>query len=60
MAYDTLSVDIEIPYLIEQEPPNYNPLLIELNEEKTIGRILPKRNTAFRVWSKQNINAAYK
>jgi len=56
LTYDTLCVDIEIPYLIEQEPPNYNPLLIELNEEKTIGRILPKRNTAFRVWSKQNIN----
>lgn len=56
LTHDTLNVDIEIPYLIEQEPPNYNPLLINSNDEKTIGRILPKRNTAFRVWSKLNTN----
>ncbi|TDO96073.1 VPA1262 family N-terminal domain-containing protein [Flavobacterium sp. 245] len=54
LHYDTLNVDIEIPFLLEQEPPNYFNVLIDSKDEKTLGRILPKRNTCLRVWSKLN------
>ncbi len=49
-----LNVMVEMKGGLAQEPPDYNPLLIHSNEDKTIGRILPYRNTAFRVWSKLN------
>ncbi|MEP1891830.1 MAG: VPA1262 family N-terminal domain-containing protein, partial [Cyclobacteriaceae bacterium] len=54
LLYESLNAHISVPYLISQEPSGFNPLLIKSNEEKTIGRILPKRNTSFRVWSKLN------
>lgn len=56
LSYESLSVDVKFPYTLNQEPPEYNPLLISSKGEKTIGRVLPKRNTAFRVWSKLNTN----
>jgi hypothetical protein len=54
LNYDKLDVEIEVPFLLVQEPPNYFNLLINANDEKTLGRILPKRNTCLRVWSKLN------
>lgn len=54
LQYDTLNVNIEIPFLLEQEPSNYFNVLINSKDEKTLGRILPKRNTCLRVWSKLN------
>ena len=54
LKYDNLDAHIEFPYSISSEPPDDNPLLIPLSSEKTLGRVLPKRNTATRVWSKLN------
>lgn len=56
LQYDNLNVDIEFPFLLEEEPPNYFNLLIGSKEEKTVGRILPNRNTCLRVWSKLNLD----
>lgn len=54
LKHDNLDVRIEVLQTIASEPPDDNPLLIPLNSEKTLGRILPKRNSAMRVWSKLN------
>jgi len=54
LKYDTLDVDIDVPFSLAQEPSNYFNILINSNDEKTLGRILPKRNTCLRVWSKLN------
>ena len=53
---DILDADIEVPYSLTQEPLDYYNLLIDSNDEKTLGRILPKRNTCLRVWSKLNVD----
>jgi len=52
LNHDNLDAHIEVLKTIVSEPPDDNPLLIPLNSEKTLGRILPKRNSAMRVWSK--------
>lgn len=54
LQHDNLNVDIDIPFSLMQEPPNYFNILINSNDEKTLGRILPRRNTCLRVWSKLN------
>ena len=59
LRYDNLDADIKFPYGIDAEPPDDFPLLITNRSEKTLGRILPKRNTAFRVWSKLNIDKGW-
>lgn len=46
------SISIFLDTILEQEPPGEYPLLIDKSEERTIGSILPYRNTTFRVWTR--------
>lgn len=59
LKHDNLDAHIEVLQTIVSEPPDDNPLLIPLNSEKTLGRILPKRNSAMRVWNKLNTDKSW-
>lgn len=59
LQYKNLDVEVSFPQSIQSEPPEDCPLLIMSNEENTIGIILPKRNTSFRVWSKLNTDKSW-
>ncbi len=56
LKHGILNACIKFPYTIEQEPPKFNPIFIDQSTEKTIRRILPKRHTGFRVWSRINVD----
>lgn len=58
LKYEKLDAKIDFQPIL-QEPPNYHPLLVTSHEDDTIGLILPKRNTAFRVWSKLNTDKSW-
>ena len=51
-------IDVSVAALV-QNPPDYHPLLIDTQTEKTIGRILPHRPTTCRVWSKLNVDKTW-
>ncbi|MEM6844624.1 MAG: VPA1262 family N-terminal domain-containing protein [Bacteroidota bacterium] len=59
LKFDNLDAKIEVQPTMVPEPPYDNPLLISLSSEKTLGRILPKRNSAMRVWSKLNTDKSW-
>ena len=54
-----IHVTITVPYILQPDPPGYQPVMIKAKEEKTIGKLLPHRNTNFRVWSKINIDKSW-
>lgn len=54
-----IHVTITVPYILQPDPPSYQPVMIKAKEEKTIGKLLPRRNTNYRVWSKINIDKSW-
>ncbi len=54
-----IKVVISVPYLLQPDPPDYQPIMIKAKDEKTIGKLLPRRNTHCRVWSKINIDKSW-
>lgn len=55
-SYTGDQIDIRVADILVQNPCEYHPLLINSETEKTIGRLLPQRQTACRVWSKLNMD----